>query len=262
MRTINGLLWIVFVLALIASLLVPGVWFYTAAHLPNSLESAADIELHLRKSIESERQSIQYNKRQVDRDDVSWPRPDFSTLPRPLVALYVTETGCPTYFDTPRDSALEWNKRVMNSLMDKQMDGDGACELIFARRLARRLGAKSPMQIAVAADRVHAFLKKDELVAFDLHSMQFDQGLIGVEAAGPVLLQRKLLEMNLAELAEFQLGIPPHDYWEDVRICKNASLLKQSRDNVLDRLARMGHVTTDASAAAIAVPVRCLSVKR
>ena len=51
---------------------------------------------------------------------------------------------------------------------------------------------KTDLQVAVAADRVHRFLAKDQLVAFDLHSMWFDHGVIGVETASEVVMQKPL----------------------------------------------------------------------
>jgi hypothetical protein len=262
-RSLKGLVVLVVVLAVAVGVFGPAAWLYTAATLPNALESALDVETHLRQSIESERQSVQLTKPASRRDRVTWDRPDFNELPKNLIALYITETGCPTYFQTPREETGAWMKRELSQLALKRMlDGDGACELIFARRLARRLGAETPMQLAVASDRIHRFLQKDELVAFDLHAMQFERGMIGVEAAAQSLMQRPLRELTLAELAEFQLAIPPWDFWEEIKTCQNAPLLRESRDIVLSRLAEAGLVSKDAARAAAAEPVRCLSVKR
>jgi hypothetical protein len=243
--------------------IIPGAWLYTLSNLPNAIDSALDIEMHLRQSIESERQSVQYSKRPSERESVKWEKPDFGKLPKNLIAFYITETGCPTYFQTPREAGWAWNKRVFIMLaQNRVLDGDGACELIFARRLARRLGAQTPMQLAVAADRIHRFLEKDQLVAFDLHAMQFERGVIGVEAASRLLMQKPLGELSLAELAELQLAIPPWGYWEDIKYCKNASLVRESRDTLLSRLAMVGLISEEMAKTAAAQPVRCLSVKR
>lgn len=262
MRTLRGLLGFAMLIFIAAVILLPSTWLYTAANLPNTIEGELDIETHLRQSIESERQSVQFNKRIAERESVKWERPDFTRLPKHLIAFYITETGCPTYFQTPREDGFAWTKRVLQSLNGKILDGDGACELIFARRLARRLGAKTPLQVAVASDRIHKFLQKDQLVAFDMHAMQFDHGVVGVEAASRILMQKELTELNLAELAELQLGIPPWEYWEDIRLCKNASQLRQARDTLLSRLAMVGLISDEMAKTASAQPVRCLSVKR
>ncbi len=262
MRTLKGCFVMFALFAIGAGILLPATWLYVAASLPNQLDGQLDIETHLRQSIESERHSMQLNRRVKDRESVKWDRPDFTRLPKHLVALYITETGCPTYFQSQREDGAAWTKRVLYSVLDKQLDGDGACELIFARRLARRLGAKTNMQVAVASDRVHRFLQKDELVAFDLHSMQFEQGVIGVEAASKLLMQKELTQLSLSELAEFQLAIPPWDIWEDVKQCKNVSLVRQSRDKLLTRLAWAGLISDEMAKTGAAQPVRCLSVQR
>lgn len=252
------------VLAVMAvAVIVPGAWLYTLGNLPNALDSELDVETHLRQSIESERQSVQLSRRPSERESVKWEKPDFGKLPKNLIAFYITETGCPTYFQTPREDGWAWNKRVFIMLAQSRvLDGDGACELIFARRLARRLGAQTPMQLAVAADRIHRFLEKDQLVAFDLHAMQFEHGMIGVEAASRFLMQKPLAELSVAELAELQLAIPPWDYWEEVKRCKNASLVRESRDTLLSRLAMVGLISEEMAKTAAAQPVRCLSVRR
>lgn len=262
MRSLKGCLAMVVLLAGVVGLVLPASWLYVASSLPNQLDSQLDIETHLRQSVESERQSTQLSKRLKERESVKWERPDFTRLPKHLVALYITETGCPTYFQTPREEGYAWAKRVLNALLDKQLDGDGACELIFAKRLARRLGAKTTMQVAVAADRIHRFLQKDELVAFDLHSMQFEQGVVGVEAGARLLMQKELTELSLAELAELQLAIPPWGYWEDVKSCGNASLVRVNRDKLLQNLVWAGLASEEMAKTGAAQPPRCLSVKR
>jgi membrane carboxypeptidase/penicillin-binding protein len=245
-----------------AGVLIPGTWLYTAANLPNQIESEADVEIHLRQSIESERQSIQLGRPASARESVKWEKPDFSRLPKHLIAFYITATGCPDYFRSPREEGWPWTKRLFASLQNRILDGDGACELIFARNLARRLSMKTDLQIAVAADRVHRFLAKDQLVAFDLHSMWFDHGIIGVEKASMEVMQKPLTELNLAELAELQLAIPPWGFWEDIKLCRNAAKLKEARDSLLSELAAIGHISDEMARTASSQQVRCLQVKR
>lgn len=263
MRSLKAVLFFAVLAVFAAGLLVPATWLYTLSNLPNAIDSELDVETHLRQSIESERQSVQLNKRPSERESVKWERPDFGKLPKNLIAFYITETGCPTYFQTPREDGWPWLKRELVMMTQGRiLDGDGACELIFARRIARRLGATTPMQLAVASDRIHRFLQKDQLVAFDLHAMQFEHGVVGVEAASRYLMQKPLADLNVAELAEFQLAIPPWDYWEEVKRCKNASLVRESRDTLLSRLAMVGLISEEMAKTAAAQPVRCLSVKR
>jgi hypothetical protein len=261
-RALKSLSLICLVLVSIFSILLAGWWLYTALTLPTQVDGELDLETHLRQSIESDRQSLQLNKRPADRENVKWPKPDFSKLPKNLVALYITEWGCPTYFQTPREDGLAWKKRVLNSARGLSTEGDGACELVFARRLAARLGAATPSQLAVMSDRLHAFLKKDQLVAYDLHSMQFDQGLIGVEAASKYLMQRELLDLSVAELAEFQLGIPPYDLWNEIALCSNAAQIRLARDKLLQNLINTALIPEEVGKAAMVQPLRCMAVKR
>ncbi len=255
-------LWLALLTIITVGVLVPGTWMYTAANLPNEIESENDVEIHLRQSIESERQSVEIGKAVSARKSVKWEKPDFSRLPKHLIAFYITATGCPDYFRSPREEGWPWTKRLFASLQNRILDGDGACELIFARNLARRLNMKTDLQVAVAADRVHRFLAKDQLVAFDLHSMWFDHGVIGVETASEVVMQKPLTQLNLAELAELQLAIPPWGFWEDIKNCRNAAKLKEARDSLLLELAAIGHISDEMARTASAQPVRCLAVKR
>jgi len=262
-RSLKGVLFFLVLAVFAVGVLVPATWLYTLSNLPNAIDSEMDVETHLRQSVESERQSVQLSKRPSERESVKWERPDFGKLPKNLIAFYITETGCPTYFQTPREDGWPWLKRELAMLIqNKMLDGDGACELIFARRIARRLGAVTPMQLAVASDRIHRFLQKDQLVAFDLTSMQFEHGLVGVEAAARAMMQKPLAELSLAELAELQLSIPPWDYWDEIKECRNASLVRESRDVLLARLASVGLISEEMAKTASSQPVRCLAVKR
>lgn len=259
---IKLIMWLTLLTVVTMGVLVPGTWLYTAANLPNQIESESDVEIHLRQSIESERQSVQLGRHASARESVKWEKPDFSRLPKHLIAFYITATGCPDYFRSPREEGWPWLKRLGASLQNRILDGDGACELIFARNLARRLSMKTDLQVAVAADRVHRFLAKDQLVAFDLHSMWFDHGVIGVETASRVVLQKPLTELNLAELAELQLAIPPWGFWDDIKQCRNAAKLKEARDSLLAELAAIGHISDEMARTASSQQVRCLAVKR
>jgi membrane carboxypeptidase/penicillin-binding protein len=255
-------LWLTLLFAITVGVLLPATWLYTANSLQNQIESENDVEIHLRQSIESERQSVMIGRPASQRSSVKWEKPDFSRLPKHLIAFYITATGCPDYFRSPREEGWPWMKRLGFSLQNRIIDGDGACELIFARNLARRLNMKTELQVAVAADRVHHFLAKDQLVAFDLHSMWFDHGVIGVETASEIVMQKPLTQLNLAELAELQLAIPPWGFWDDIKNCRNAAKLKEARDSLLTELATIGHISDEMARTASSQPVRCLAVRR
>jgi membrane carboxypeptidase/penicillin-binding protein len=258
---IKLILWTAILVGVTFGVVLPGLYLWTASNLPNQLESGGDIEIHLRQSIESERQSVQINRPASSREPVKWDKPDFSRLPKHLIAFYITATGCPDYFRSPREEGTPWLKRLFASMQGRILDGDGACELIFARNLARRLNMKTDLQIVVASDRVHRFLSKDELVAYDLHSMWFERGIIGVEKASEVVMQKPLTQLNLAELAELQLAIPPWGFWEDIKLCRNSAKLKEARDSLLQELVQVGLISDEMARTSSSQPVRCTAVK-
>ena len=98
MRALRALIFLPLLVLAVVAVVVPLFYLYTAANLPNPIEGTMQIETLLRQSVESERQSLQGSKKVKDRDNVTWPSPDFATLPKLMVALYIVETGCPTYF--------------------------------------------------------------------------------------------------------------------------------------------------------------------
>ena len=99
---------------------------------------------------------------------------DFARLPRDLVAAYVSQTGCPGYFQSPREDGLPWLSRMLAGLWGIELDGDGKCERLFALRIAGslRLG-RGPSQW-VAAIKIHRLLQKDELIANDLSTVALE----------------------------------------------------------------------------------------
>jgi hypothetical protein len=263
LKTLIRLTMFVLLLAAITVfIVVPAVWLNAASTLPNEIESARDVEIHLRQSIESERQSLELAKPTNHRSDVTWPRPDFARLPRMLIASVITETGCPGYFQSPREDGWPWLKRLSASANNRILDGDGACELIFARRLADYLAVKTPLSKIVASDRVHKFLKKEELVSFAIEAEPFERGVIGIEAISLRVMQKPLAELSLAEIAELQLGIAPLGFHDTLMECKDKSLLTNGRNRVLLDLAMVGHISDDEAKKEIAKPLRCLSIKR
>ncbi|MBL9038682.1 MAG: hypothetical protein JNG84_09230 [Archangium sp.] len=263
MRRIVAVLWLVVLVGVLAAVALPAIWLYTASTLPMPVESAADIERLLRSSAESDRRSLEVPKREVERRDETWPTPDPSALPPLLRALTTAELGCPRYDDTPSETGWPWTRRIIAVVLEATpTPGDGHCELALAMRLASRLGAVTPLQRAVVADRVHTFLTKSQLVAFDLASQRHQPGIIGPEAASLELLQKPLAQLTAAELAELQLALPPSYAWDEVHQCTNAAMIRQVRDSRLEGLAAAGHLAADALKHALDEPVRCLSVTR
>ena len=92
---IKLILWLSLLTVITVGVLVPGTWMYTAANLQNQIESENDVEIHLRQSIESERQSVQIGRPASARESVKWEKPDFSRLPKHLIAFYITRHRLP-----------------------------------------------------------------------------------------------------------------------------------------------------------------------
>lgn len=251
------LLWLVLFLIGLAGVALPAVYLHASSKLPQ-LETEFDLEKQLRSSIEGERMSMRAGTFDHDRP-VEYKRPDFARLPKDLVALYIAQLGCPTYFQTPREDGPKWAWRLASSLaLGTEPPGDGACEHIIAERLAEALGIRGKLELTVAANRLHSFLQKDQLIAYDLSSLYFARGVMGVEDAAYKIFGRELDTLQLAELAEFSLVLPPHWMYGDAVNCRNASLIRQNRDVLLSDLAGYKLVTEERAKNAMAQPAACL----
>ncbi len=257
----RAFIWIVVFLVGVAAIVLPSTYMYAAADLPR-LESEFDLETHLRLSVEGERMSGRAGVIQKGSRSPKFEKPDFAKLPTDLVALYISAAGCPTFFQTQREDGPRWLMRLAYSLMNKGMPGDGECERYLALRLAVTLGVKTDMEQTVAAHKLHAFLQRDQLIAWDMATMLFDRGVVGVEDAAWELYKKPPAEMSLAELAEFSLVLPINGgYYFDLKTCRNGALIKQNRDGILRRLEAHALVTPERARAATEAPVACLLVK-
>ena len=244
-------------MAVVGVMLVPIIYLWVGAGLP-SLDSEFDLERLFKLSIESERKSVQLGQYEKSKENIDFARPDFATLPKNLVAFYITERGCPSYFQTPREEGFGWSRRVLLGVINiYPEDSDGWCEAVFADQIARRIGAKEKIERAVAMYKIHRFLKKDALVAYDLHTVHLDEGTIGVEDGARLLFHKALKDLTLSELAEYTLALPPHGYWEQMKQCQNPILIKQNRDVIIDDLRRVSLVPEDLARAAMRQPVAC-----
>jgi hypothetical protein len=256
---VRPLLWFASLLLVVSVIVVPAVYFQAASHVP-PLETQYDLEALLRSSVEGQRrEKLVGTVQEVDPQALRFVRPDFATLPKDLVALYITEMGCPTFFQTPREEGAAWTWRlVAGALAGGHREGDGACERIIALRLARALGVQGELPQAVAAHRLHGFLQKDQLVAYDLATFAFEPGVVGVEDAARVLFEgRQTSQLSLAELAELMLTLPPHGYYDEVKHCTNALLLRQGRDQFLARLASVALIAPERVKSAREQPLTC-----
>jgi membrane peptidoglycan carboxypeptidase len=109
----------------------------------------------------------------------------------------------------------------------------------------------------VAANKIHRILPKHELIAYDLALVSFEPGVIGVEAAAKELFGKDLKSLQLAEVAELMLALPPHEAYDELKQCRNASLIRRNRDYVLSMLVSHSLVSSERANAAQAHPVAC-----
>ncbi|WPB76061.1 transglycosylase domain-containing protein [Archangium violaceum] len=250
------LLWLVLFLIGLAGVVMPALYLHTASKLPQ-LETEFDLETQLRHSIEGERMSLQAGTFGPKRP-IAYTKPDFSRLPKDLVALYIAQLGCPTYFQTRREDGAKWAWRLFSVVtFGTEPPGDGACERLLATRLAETLGIRGSLELAVAANRLHSFLQKDQLIAYDMSTLYFERGIVGVEDGAYKMFGRELDTLKLQELAELSLTLPPHYMYADALVCRNASLIRQNRDVLLADLAGFKLVTEERARTAMAQPVIC-----
>ncbi len=250
------LLWLVLFLIGLAGVALPAVYLNASSKLPQ-LETEFDLEKQLKHSIEGERMSLRAGTFENSRP-IAYKRPDFARLPKDLVALYIAQLGCPTYFQTPREDGPKWSWRLFSYVtFGTEPPGDGACERLLAMRLAVKLGIEGNLERVVAASRLHAFLQKDQLIAYDLSSLYFERGIVGVEDAAYKIFGRELETLQLPELAELSLALPPHDYYDNAVNCRNASLIRQNRDVLLTDLFGYKLVTEERARSAMTRPVAC-----
>ncbi len=253
----KSLFWIILFMLGLAGVIIPATYLYTASKLP-PLESEFDVEKQLKHSIEGERMSLRAGQSERNPRPITFTRPDFTRLPKDVVAFYIRHLGCPRYFQTPREDGPQWAWRLfVGAAVGTQPPGDGGCERILAMRLANRLGVNGDIALSVAAHRLHAFMQKDQLIAYDLATIYFDRGIVGVEDAALSLFGRELPDLRLSELAELQLALPPFGYYWDLKQCKNATIIRQNRDMLLEDLASWKLVGEERARNAMREPVFC-----
>jgi hypothetical protein len=255
---VKAIIWIILFLLGLTGVLFPVYYFYKASKLP-AMESEFDVEKQLKHSIEGERMSFWSGMYVKPDRPITFNRPDFTRLPKDLVAIYITQMGCPRFFQTPREDGGAWAWRLfLASAMGRQAQGiDGACERLLTIRIAWALGVRDPTELEVAANKLHGFLQKDQLIAYDLAIIRFERGIVGVEDMAYKLFGKELDKLSLAELAELQLALPPFGYYENLKSCQNAVIMKQNRDTILKDAAAMQLLPSDKVTNAMAQPVAC-----
>lgn len=254
----KAIIWIILFLLGLSGVLLPVYYLYKASNLP-TMDSEFDIEKKLKHSIEGERMSLVASMYVKPDRPITFQRPDFARLPKDLVAIYITQLGCPRFFQTPREDGLTWAWRLfLAASMERQAEGvDGACERLLAIRVAWALGVRDSTELEVAAHKIHSFLQKDQLIAYDLAIVQLERGVVGVEDAAYSLFGKELDKLSLAELAELQLALPPFGYYQNLKSCQNAAMVKQNRDFILKKTAAAELLSRDKVSNAMAQPVSC-----
>ncbi len=242
-------LWIgLFALGL-AGVFVPVLYQHLSAELP-PLDSVEELRAQFGRS--ATRAHVPGGE-QTTRAEV----PEFSRLPRELVAVYVSQAGCHAYFESPREDGLPWLWRMLSGVWGIELGGDGKCERLFALRIASALGLGSGASQSVAANKIHRLLQKHELIAYDLSTAAFEPSVVGVDAVAQTLFRKELKGLQLSEVAELMLALPPHELYEELKKCRNASLIRQSRDYVLSMLVSHALVSSEQAAIAQSHPVAC-----
>jgi hypothetical protein len=236
---------------------IPAVYFWKASHVPK-LDSEFDLQILMRTAVEGERMSLRMGQASRQAGGFNFERPDFSKIPRDLVALHISQLACPSYFQTPREEGLAWSWRMFaGALFRKGSKGDGRCERYFSLRIAEEIGIFRGLERDIAANKIHRFLQKDQLVAYALAGNVFDRAVVGLEAASRGLFKARPDELNLAQLAELSLALPPVDGWWDLAYCHNPAGLRQLRDGVLNMLADQALTTEDRAKTASNLPLTC-----
>lgn len=257
---LRTVLWIALFLFGLTGVVLPVIYLYTASKLPR-LESEYDIESLMRLTVEGERMSVALGLPPKERGFVKYEKPDISQYPKDFVALYLSQAGCPNFFKSPRETGLPWAMRLLKGgLLGDPYSGDpgGACEYLFGSKLATTLGIKGGLEIAVAVNKMHAVLTKDQFIAYDMSSSYISRGVMGVDQAIRMTLHKEPKDMNLSELAEASLVVPPNYLYDEIRTCQNAALIKQARDTVLGQLRQDELINDGQFATATAAPVACL----
>jgi len=257
---VRSILWIGLFLFGVAGILVPVSLLYVASGLP-PLDNVFTLESQLRGYIEGERTGERAGE--MVQVPVTWPRPDFNKLPSDLVALYLSQMGCPNYFRSPRETGLKMAWRAFDYLAfgGSPKDPNGRCEYRFAYRIAQSMRLKDNAQLAVAAYKIEGFLQRPDLVAFDLQATRYAPGVIGVDDAVRVLFDKPLSALTLAEDAELALAMPPNNYFVPIKACLSGPQIKQARDGLLQQLADDHLVPAERAHLAADQPIACLHRK-
>jgi hypothetical protein len=257
---VRNLFWVVVIIGGVLGVLVPGFYFNASSNLPSPLANRQQLLGLMRMQVESERMKVALGLPPKERGFVSWPDPDLARFPTDFTALFLSQNGCAPFLRAAPETKSRWATRVLRAAWGGASDGNvgGRCKYLFASRIVSRLGVTGTLESALAIYRVGNLLDHQELVAWELTTVHFDNGLVGVDQVLSRLYKRPLSEMNLAELAEAVLVAPPHLFLDEVRNCKNPPLIRRARDSVLEDFKADGLVTEAQANAAQQADVACM----
>jgi hypothetical protein len=248
-------------LAVSVVVIVPVWWAVAVSTLP-SLQSEFDLERYLRDRIEGERIANAPGGRVPDKAAIAFRTPELMRYPKDMVGLYISGFGCSTYFQSPHEKSGAWLWRLIRYQLTRAEGppGDADCEFQFARHLVWALRIRGGLRETIAIHRVRNLLPKGKLLAYDLATEEFDAGVVGLESAAETLYQRKLESLRLDELAELSLALPPSSAYDQLRLCANASSLRQARDAALVEMANQSLIPVDRARQAQAQPLACMKI--
>src|SRR5262249_27178971 len=152
----------------------------------------------------------------------------FARLPRDVVAVYISQIGCPRFFESAPDEGVGWLWRMLSGLWGVELPGDGKCERRLTMRIAASLGVDAGLGQWVVANKIHRLLQRHDLIAYDLATARFEPDVVGIAAAANALFRKELDALQLSEIAELMLAFPPYEFYDELKTCRNASLIRQS----------------------------------
>jgi hypothetical protein len=261
LNAISGLksaLWMILFVLGLSGIVIPAIYLYNASSVP-PLESESDLEKLMRSMVEGERMSLQMALGSPDKTKIAYERPELAQIPKDFVAFFISQLGCPSYFATPQETGSAWSWRVYGGEeLGSDPPGDGRCERYLALSIAEDINVPPGLPRAIAANRIHGFLKKDQLVAYYLSGLIFDRGVVGIPAATQALYGKTPDQLGLADLAEFSLVLPFNGYYDDIASCRAPAQLQIARDQVLLALAKQQLVARERAETATHQPLACL----
>jgi hypothetical protein len=254
---VKTLLWGVLFLVGISGVAVPCIYLWDSKDVPR-LEAENDLAKLMKSMVEGERMSLKSGMVVQDRSGITYEPPEMAKIPRDFVAFFIAQIDCPTYFSTPQETGWPWQKRVYGGeIFGINPEGDGRCERFLSDQIAEMVSVPPGLPRAIGASRIHAFLQKDQLVAYYLSGTIFERGIVGLEAASQELFGRAPDTLSLPELAEFSLALPINGWYDDVYQCKNPTFIKLERDKQLMNLARLQLISRERAESARDQPLGC-----